>query len=119
VSSFGVSGTNAHVILEQAPDLDASPARTAPPPRLPWVLSAAGDGALRAQAQRLLTLPETADPLDVAWSLVASRAVLAHRAVVVAGTREEFRQALSLEQAGRRPACSRAWRSPPPVRRRG
>ncbi|MEY9992094.1 acyl transferase domain-containing protein [Streptomyces sp. V4I8] len=101
VSSFGVSGTNAHVILEQAPDPDDPPARTAATPRVPWVLSAAGDDALRAQAERLLTLPTATDPLDVAWSLVASRAALAHRAVVVADTRAQFRQALSALAEGR------------------
>ncbi|HEY0636005.1 MAG TPA: beta-ketoacyl synthase N-terminal-like domain-containing protein, partial [Pseudonocardiaceae bacterium] len=53
VSSFGISGTNAHVILEQAPD-PAPAAEDGPPlPVLPAVLSAAGEAALRAQADRL------------------------------------------------------------------
>lgn len=51
ISSFGVSGTNAHVIIEQGPDLPPAPNRA--PERvsaLPWVLSAHSPAALRAQA---------------------------------------------------------------------
>ncbi|GGM06002.1 hypothetical protein GCM10010129_57080 [Streptomyces fumigatiscleroticus] len=102
VSSFGVSGTNAHVILEQAPPHDDPPARTEPLPALPWVLSAAGDEALRAQAGRLVDLLDTGpDLLDVAWSLASSRAALAHRAVVVAGAGTRFRDALEALATGR------------------
>ncbi|MFF1686447.1 beta-ketoacyl synthase N-terminal-like domain-containing protein [Streptomyces sp. NPDC058254] len=104
VSSFGVSGTNAHVILEQAPRQDDPAARGEPTPTVPWVLTAAGDRALRAQARQLVALLD-ADPdqdlLDVAWSLASSRAVLPHRAVVVAGARTEFRDALQALADGR------------------
>ncbi|WP_037837607.1 ketoacyl-synthetase C-terminal extension domain-containing protein, partial [Streptomyces sp. NRRL F-5650] len=59
VSSFGISGTNAHVILEQPPrngHLAApagSPAPLAAPPVVPWVISGRSEEALRAQAVRL------------------------------------------------------------------
>ncbi|SCD82043.1 type I polyketide synthase [Streptomyces sp. ScaeMP-e83] len=93
VSSFGLSGTNAHVIVEQAPE----PAELAEPvadlPVVPVVLSARGDVALSAQAERLLALvEEDADVsvLDVGFSSVVSRAVLEHRAVVTAGDRSEL-----------------------------
>ncbi|GAA2917458.1 type I polyketide synthase [Streptomyces mexicanus] len=102
VSSFGVSGTNAHVILEQAPPQDDPPARTEPAPTVPWVVSAAGADALRAQAERLLALlAARPDPLDVAWSLASSRAALPHRAVVVAGARTECEHALRALAEGR------------------
>src|SRR5256885_1628160 len=58
VSSFGLSGTNAHVILEQAPE----PAAGDEPPPLadrpaPWVLSAKSPAALRPQPARLAGCP--------------------------------------------------------------
>ncbi|MER5353636.1 SDR family NAD(P)-dependent oxidoreductase [Kitasatospora sp. NPDC002551] len=92
VSSFGVSGTNAHIILEQAPAEEPEPDRAAhPAPQapgvagvVPWPLSARTGEALRAQAARLrdwyLRHPE-AEPADVAWSLATGRAAFDHRAV--------------------------------------
>ncbi|MEV4054641.1 type I polyketide synthase [Amycolatopsis sp. NPDC049688] len=79
VSSFGVSGTNAHVILEQAPPVPPLPSRVASGP-VPWVLSAGSPEALQAQAAGLLS--HGGDPADVGFSLVRSRALLGHRAVV-------------------------------------
>ncbi|MBE1502215.1 acyl transferase domain-containing protein/D-arabinose 1-dehydrogenase-like Zn-dependent alcohol dehydrogenase [Amycolatopsis lexingtonensis] len=79
VSSFGVSGTNAHVILEQAPEEPELPPRVTSGPA-PWVLSASSAEALRAQASALLE--HDGDPADVGYSLVKSRALLSHRAVV-------------------------------------
>ncbi|WP_396136940.1 type I polyketide synthase [Amycolatopsis sp. 505] len=80
VSSFGVSGTNAHVILEQVPAGSAPPPRVASGP-VPWVLSADSPEALRGQAAALLA--HDGDPVDVGYSLVKARALLSHRAVVV------------------------------------
>ncbi|MFC4036210.1 type I polyketide synthase, partial [Streptomyces polygonati] len=57
VSAFGISGTNAHVVLEApAPDqaeLSVAPAVALPAGPVPWLLSATSDKALRAQARRL------------------------------------------------------------------
>ncbi|MEX5707245.1 beta-ketoacyl synthase N-terminal-like domain-containing protein [Parafrankia sp. FMc6] len=116
VSSFGVSGTNAHLILEQAPENppaatatgsgvpgeDARPARR--PPALPWVISASTARALPAQARALAAWLRTsvdADPLDVGYSLVTTRARLAHRAVVVAADRDGYLAALDALAEGR------------------
>ncbi|GAA1063734.1 hypothetical protein GCM10009574_013450 [Streptomyces asiaticus] len=90
VSSFGISGTNAHVILEEAPE--AAIAAEPTPVAVPWVLSAKSADSLRDQArrlrERLAAEPELA-PVDVARSLL-SRAVFGRRAVVIGRTREDF-----------------------------
>ncbi|MEU1400353.1 type I polyketide synthase, partial [Micromonospora zamorensis] len=82
VSSFGVSGTNAHVIIEEPPAADV-PQRGAAvlPARVPWVLSARSPEGLRGQASRLAAVAGV-DPVDVGFSLVSSRSLHAHRAVV-------------------------------------
>ncbi|WP_280686382.1 type I polyketide synthase [Kitasatospora sp. MAA19] len=86
VSSFGISGTNAHVILEQPPQAEiAAPERNAPA-LVPWLLSASTPAALSAQATRLTAAVAPGDSsLDVGWSLATGRAALDHRAVVLAG----------------------------------
>ena len=81
----GLSGTNAHVILEQAPAMGEPPAAGAGValPVVPWVLSGKSEGALRGQAERLLahvTLHRDLSLRDVGFSLAASRAVFEHRA---------------------------------------
>ncbi len=100
VSAFGVSGTNAHVLLEEAPGLSGPPAAgppaagppaagpladvASPPPEpeaaarpLAWLVSARGASALAASAARLaahaLAHPRPASP-TLAWSLATSRA---------------------------------------------
>ncbi len=87
VSAFGVSGTNAHVILEQAPV--EPPVQEEPdvpsPALLPWVLSARSPQALREQAARLADGLDTTRPVDAAYSLVTTRAALEERAVVLGG----------------------------------
>ncbi|MBM9623499.1 type I polyketide synthase [Streptomyces zhihengii] len=105
ISSFGVSGTNAHVVIEDAPaetpaEAPGTPdhpvaAHDAPTPAtVPWTISAAGPKALRAQAARLLDHltghPTDREPVpaDVARALTTTRAALGHRAVVV-GTRPD------------------------------
>ncbi len=93
VSSFGASGTNAHVILEaQASRADSelvSDQKTLK--SVPLLISAKSEPALRAQAQRLrshlVARPQLA-PVDVALSLASTRAQLEHRATVVGSDRE-------------------------------
>ncbi len=79
ISSFGVSGTNAHVILEQAAPVAPVAARPRTPARVPWVLSAREPAALRAQAARLLAVASAADPVDIGFSLATTRAPLEYR----------------------------------------
>jgi acyl transferase domain-containing protein/acyl-CoA synthetase (AMP-forming)/AMP-acid ligase II/NADPH:quinone reductase-like Zn-dependent oxidoreductase/acyl carrier protein len=77
VSSFGISGTNAHVILEGVPAPAASDTGTTGP----WVLSAKTEEALAAQAERLLEVE--GDPADIGYTLGVARAGLEHRAAIV------------------------------------
>ncbi|WP_433574444.1 SDR family NAD(P)-dependent oxidoreductase [Nocardia brasiliensis] len=92
VSSFGISGTNAHVILEQAPDTAAAaPSERVAPPFIPWVLSAKTTESLIGQAQRLRDLVRSEpypDPVDIGYSLLTSRSSFAQRAVILGNTRK-------------------------------
>ncbi|MDH6130565.1 beta-ketoacyl synthase N-terminal-like domain-containing protein, partial [Kitasatospora sp. GP82] len=107
VSAFGISGTNAHVVLEQGPQRPSDPA-----PRsggsdevgeadgvdesagaVPWLVSAATPEALRAQAERLLSFVESRPeltPLETARALATTRSALERRAVVVGTQRDEL-----------------------------
>ncbi|WP_435887645.1 SDR family NAD(P)-dependent oxidoreductase [Streptomyces nigra] len=85
VSSFGVSGTNAHVILEAAPSDPPHDETRTPAAAHPWVLSAHDDDALTEAARHLAdyVTGHAPDPVDVAHSLATTRAALGHRAVVI------------------------------------
>ncbi|MFF9898021.1 type I polyketide synthase [Streptomyces longispororuber] len=105
VSSFGVSGTNAHVIVEQAPATGPTAAvePVAPVSAVPWLVSARGPEALRAQASRLrehVAADEHLDAVDVGWSLLSGRSPLEHRAVVLGRDRAEFLAGLESVASG-------------------
>ncbi|MEU3985444.1 type I polyketide synthase [Streptomyces sp. NPDC026672] len=113
VSSFGISGTNAHVILEapaEEPEArtttDAGPTATTGGTHAvtPWILTARTAPALRDQAARLLThLAERPgdDPRDIALSLATTRTAFEHRAVVLGADRAELTGALTALADGR------------------
>ena len=98
VSAFGVSGTNAHVVLEQAePDeqLGDEDGTDGASPVLPFVLSAHSAAALAHQAGNLAAALRSADPgtaraAEVSRTLATGRAALRERAVIVAAEREEL-----------------------------
>ncbi|MGK4580163.1 SDR family NAD(P)-dependent oxidoreductase [Kitasatospora sp. HPMI-4] len=101
VSSFGISGTNAHVILEGVPEPELPGAEPEPAAALPLVLSGKGERGLAAQARRLLDHLDTAPLPDLAWTLAGSRAALDHRAVVVGADRPSLAAALTGLAEGR------------------
>ncbi|GAB3844932.1 type I polyketide synthase [Dactylosporangium cerinum] len=99
VSSFGISGTNAHVILEQAPPADPPEGDEPAGPQV-WLLSGRSDAALGAQAARLRSdLPE-AGAAAVARALATTRTHFPHRAAVVADDRDGFARGLAALAAG-------------------
>ncbi|OBK66680.1 type I polyketide synthase [Mycobacterium sp. 1165178.9] len=106
VSSFGMGGTNAHLIVEQA-NVHRETRRPETPVGadevLPWVLSARSEQALANQVQRLSAhvadRPDV-NPLDVAWSLISTRTVFEHRAVVMGGDRPALAKGLAALEAG-------------------
>ncbi|MFD4628498.1 SDR family NAD(P)-dependent oxidoreductase [Streptomyces sp. NPDC058284] len=112
VSAFGISGTNAHLILEQAPEETPEEPRQrapeapehAPGAVVPWVVSGrGGSDALREQARRLgefVTGDPEALPVEVGWSLATTRSVFEHRAVVVGRDREALTAGLGALAVG-------------------
>ncbi|MFJ7146809.1 SDR family NAD(P)-dependent oxidoreductase [Streptomyces sp. NPDC100445] len=106
ISAFGASGTNVHMILEEAPGtLPAeTPAVTPSEPErtLPFVVSARTRSALAGQARRLGGPVDDGTALgDLASALVTGRALMSHRAVLLAHTRDELRHGLALLAEGR------------------
>ncbi|WP_410671436.1 SDR family NAD(P)-dependent oxidoreductase [Amycolatopsis sp. cmx-4-68] len=87
VSSFGVSGTNAHAVLEQAPEIETATPATAG--LVPVVLSARTPEALEAQAARLAEGLGDTELADFAFSLATTRSALPQRVAFVAEDRAE------------------------------
>ncbi|WP_431607862.1 type I polyketide synthase [Streptomyces griseocarneus] len=127
VSAFGVSGTNAHVLIEQAEETaqaeqiesteqieESTPAEArvdspgeeaagTPLPLIPWALSGKGEAALTAQAARLssyLAAHPGLDAADIARSLATTRTAFAHRAVLLAADRAGLEASLATLAAG-------------------
>ncbi|SBT43804.1 Acyl transferase domain-containing protein [Micromonospora auratinigra] len=83
LSSFGISGTNAHVILEEAPPVEDGGDESPEPAVLLWPVSARSASALTGQAGRLRAHLTDERPVDVGFSLGAGRAGLEFRGVAV------------------------------------
>ncbi|MER7275012.1 SDR family NAD(P)-dependent oxidoreductase, partial [Dactylosporangium sp. NPDC000244] len=82
VSSFGISGTNAHVILETVAEAPAQPTADGAAP-VAWVVSSRSEVGVEAQAARLTGWPGS--PVDIGYSLAATRSGLEHRGVLLDG----------------------------------
>nr|WP_320068405.1 SDR family NAD(P)-dependent oxidoreductase [Micromonospora sp. RTGN7] len=119
MSSFGISGTNAHVIVEQAEPVEAEASAPVGLPVVPWLVSGRSVEALAAQAGRLAEFARghvEVSPVDVGWSLATSRAALEHRAVVLGATGEELLEGLAALVGGA-PAAGVVTGQPSPGRR--
>ncbi|MFG2979591.1 beta-ketoacyl synthase N-terminal-like domain-containing protein, partial [Streptomyces sp. NPDC048331] len=108
ISSFGISGTNAHVIVEEAPAVtaEAAAAEAAEAPRgaLPLLVSGRTEGALREQARRWASwMDDNPDvPLaDVTLTAARHRAHFEHRASVLASNLAEAAASLRALAEGR------------------
>ena len=111
VSSFGMSGTNAHLILEEPPiasrpegadEEDGAPLPAALAGVVPFVLSARNEPALCQSAARLRQRldEQELDPDDVGFSLAATRASFERRAVVLGESAGGLRAGLSALASG-------------------
>jgi pimaricinolide synthase PimS1 len=103
VSSFGISGTNAHLVLEEPPPEEPAPVRDEPSGLVvPWIVSARSAADLRAVAGRLADV--AAGAVDVGWSLACTRAALPHRAVVLGTSAGELLAGVTALATGERHA---------------
>ncbi|ETS72939.1 hypothetical protein PFICI_15331 [Pestalotiopsis fici W106-1] len=90
VSSFGIGGTNSHIILEQPEPAELKVANSRnTSAAFPWLISGASEAALRAQARSLLEAwcqtdnsRHNQDPANVAFTLATARSALKHRATI-------------------------------------
>jgi acyl transferase domain-containing protein/SAM-dependent methyltransferase len=106
VSSFGFSGTNAHVILEEAPEAATAASAGSDSARGPerplhlLALSARDPRALAELATRLQSSLIEGPAADVCYSASVGRAHFACRLAVTGATAEELRSGLSAYVAG-------------------
>lgn len=102
VSAFGIGGTNAHVVLEEAP-IPTLAAGSVERPLHPLTLSAKSESALQALARRYETFladQPPVSPTDVCFTANTGRSHFAHRLVAVTDTTAHLRQELAAFSAG-------------------
>lgn len=107
VSSFGISGTNSHVVLEEAPESGLGQGRTATRGGNLVLLTAKTEKALDAAAGRLRQHLEERAELsleDVAYSLATTRQEMEYRLALVVGDMQALNAALKSAEAGETPA---------------
>ncbi|MEU5404383.1 type I polyketide synthase, partial [Streptomyces sp. NPDC005963] len=121
VSGFGMSGTNAHVVLEEAPVAESGPEEpvgvVGGESLDPWLLSAHSDTALKDQATQLATYLNThphTHPNTIAHTLATGRSHQHHRAVITHTNTTTLNQALTaLTQQTEHPNLTQATTTTP------
>ena len=108
VSSYGVSGTNVHAILEQAPDQEPDSAGDTPPKTGSWLfpLSSTSAEELRRTASRLTDWVDAHPDVtlaDLSYTLARRRAHRPVRTAVIAGSPAELTEALRAVAEGDTP----------------
>ncbi|MGQ4375226.1 SDR family NAD(P)-dependent oxidoreductase [Streptomyces sp. SAS_267] len=104
VSAFGISGTNAHLIVEEAERAEVPKRDEITPGATLFALSGRGEAAVRGQAARLARhLDEDVALPDVAHTLARHRSHFEQRAAIVAGDRDELRSRLDVLATGKTP----------------
>ncbi len=106
VSSFGMGGSNCHLVLGPAPAVDRAaheptPVRTQDP--VPWILTARTAEALRAQASALhahVSAHPGVGSRDIGLSLATTRDIFEHRAVVFASGSDKSQELESVRLEG-------------------
>ncbi|WP_234388735.1 acyltransferase domain-containing protein, partial [Streptomyces sp. AS58] len=99
ISSFGISGTNAHVVIEEppaGPRADRRPGASSGV--LPWIITGKDQKAVREQAERLRGFVEARPELntaDIAYSLAAGRTLLDQGAAVLGDSRTALLKGLA------------------------
>jgi acyl transferase domain-containing protein/acyl carrier protein len=93
VSSFGISGTNAHLIIEEPPTVDETPEAISASAEGPttWLISAKSPDALRDQAKQLAAhVQAQPEPSinQIAYTLATTRAQFEQRAAVIGNDRD-------------------------------
>ena len=103
VSSFGISGTNAHLIVEEPPTQPVAEATAPPLAAVPWLLSAKSEAALADHAQRLAAHVDAhpdLDSLDIGFELATKRAQLERRAAILGAGRGDLADGLAALPGG-------------------
>ncbi len=123
VSSFGLSGINAHAIVEEAPSASGESDADAVQPHEILTLSGKTESALREQARRLAhalaaDVPADHRLMDICATATVGRAHFDHRLAVVASSRDELRESLAAFVGGSQTALLRHARVEPSRRPR-
>ena len=117
ISAFGFSGTNAHVVLEEAPAPAERAAGTDRPVHV-LTLSARSDGALRTLAARYadFMLATDAPAGDVCFTANAGRSLLEERLAVAGDSNADIAAALQeVAREGHSPRARRGTRTTAPA----
>jgi amino acid adenylation domain-containing protein len=94
VSAFGVGGTNAHVVLEEAPAMPATTPAEAPQVLTLSARTATALDAMTARLAKYLERHPELDLADVAYTLQVGRTQFSHRRTIVGQDSAEVSQAL-------------------------